>query len=49
MLHAIAEVDSNEDHSQKAGGNLLSSNGSLSGEFYLSHCVRTSFKPADMS
>jgi len=34
MLHVIAEVDSNEDHSQKASGphELLSSDGSLSGE-----------------
>lgn len=32
-LHAIAEVDSNEDNSQKASGpnDILSSDGSLSG------------------
>ena len=33
MLHAIAEVDSNEDHSQKQSApELLSSDGSLSGK-----------------
>jgi hypothetical protein len=36
MLHAIAEVDSNEDNSQKQSApDLLSSDGSLSGEKYL--------------